>query len=260
MSRKKEVLVLLVGEAGGDQSGDDVAGGRPALLGGQGVGVVEHVGEGRPGTRVDGPALGVAHGVLRILEADDPVGPVEEQLAVLGRHPQHLGQGEDGEVGGQVGGEVARPLGRHPLHRRPGPGPDALGQGVDVAGGEGPGHQAPQPGVFGRVEVEHHAALELEVVRLGVADLGGAQVGGEQPRAAVDVDHVGVAGHGPVARPLGPAQHGPLLHPHHRAFPPEPGEDVVGDPLQVGGGVEEVDHSPATGEPWWSTIHHRPPR
>ena len=138
-------------------------------------------GHGRARRRVE---LGRG-GVVGVLVADHPVGPVEQQPAVLLGDAEHVGQGEQRQVGGNVLGEVAfaARAGEHAVADGPGVTPDAVFQPGDRPRRERPAEQPPQPGVLRRVHVEHHPADVAQRLRAGrVPDLGRAQRGGEQFR------------------------------------------------------------------------------
>lgn len=141
---EEHVLELVGGEPAFEHARHDVAGRAGALLGGEGVGVGEHVGEGRVGARVDRAAVGAhglgravlhrlaghgAHrggvgggeaGVVGVLVADDAGRPVVEEAAVGVGDAHDVGQRPDGEVRGELdevgvlaeggGHEGARPL------------------------------------------------------------------------------------------------------------------------------------------------------
>ena len=170
----------------------------------EGIGVGVEVGHPVPGAGIGHPPVGVgfrsqrqsllchlrraepvatrADGVVGVLVADHPVAPVEHQPPVLGRDAEHLGQRQQRKVGGHLG-EIGLPVGGHGGDEVAGPPVDLFLQPGDRPGGEGPVEQASQPGVLRRVEVEHHPPDEGQ--RLGcrrVADLGGAQLGGEHLR------------------------------------------------------------------------------
>lgn len=81
---EEHVLELVGGEAALQHAGHDVAGRAQPLLGGERVGVGEHVGEGRVGARVDGAAVRV----------HPRGGPVLHGLLGHGGHGGGVGGGE----------------------------------------------------------------------------------------------------------------------------------------------------------------------
>ena len=112
--------------------------------------------------------------------ADDPVGPVEQQPAVLLGHAQHIGQGKQRQVDGDVLGEVALtpPAGEGAIADGPGVAADAVLELGDRPRRERPAQQPPQPGVLRRVHVQHHPPDVAERLRRGrVPDLGRAERG-----------------------------------------------------------------------------------
>ena len=238
---------------------------RPApFLLGQQVGVGVQVGHALAGARVGHPAAGAGDrperqrlarhrragrrvelgrgGVVGVLVADDPVGPVEQQPAVLLGHAEDVGQGQQRHIGGDVLGEVALPArtGEGPVADGPGVAADAVLEPGHRPGRERPAEQAAQPGVLGRVHVEHHPADVAQRLRRGrVPDLGRAERGGEQLRPAQHRLHLGVPEHQPEPGAFGPAEYGDLRHPGDRGRPAQPGQRLERHPGHVGGRVED---------------------
>ena len=181
-------------------------------------------------------------GVVGVLVADDPVGPVEQQPAVLLGHAEHVGQRQQRQVRGHVRGEVAfaARTGEHAVADGPGVTADAVLEPGDRPRRERAAEQPPQPGVLRRVHVEHHPAHVAQRPGRGrVPDLGRAQRGGEQLWPPQHRLHLGVPEHQPEPRTLRPAQHRDLGHPRHRGLAAEPGQRVERHAAHVGGGVED---------------------
>jgi hypothetical protein len=181
-------------------------------------------------------------GVVGVLVADHPVGPVEQQPAVLFRNAEHVGQGEQRQVSGHVLGEVG--LAFWPVEGPVTDGPrvpaDAVLQLRDRPRRERPAQQPPQPGVLRRVHVEHHLPHVAQRLRRGrVADLRRAEPGREELRPGKHGLDVGVPEHEPETGPLGPAQHGDLGHPRDRGGVPKACKGIEGHPAGVGGRVED---------------------
>ncbi len=172
--------------------------GHPAVCVGPGAQGERRAGQVRAARRVEGRA----DGVVGVLPADDAVGPVEEQPAVLRGHPEHVGEREQRQVGGDVAGgvDLVRP-GEHPVDDRARVAADLVLERCDGPRRERPGEHPAQPGVLGRVHVEHHPAHVGEVaVGGGVTDLRATEVRGEGRGVAQHPGHVGVPEHEPVAR------------------------------------------------------------
>ena len=195
--------------------------------------------------------------VIRVLVTDDPVGPVEQQPPVLVGHPQRVGQGQQRQIRGHVLGEVALPAGpaEDPSGDRSRVAADPLFQLGHGARGEGPREHPAEPGVLGRVHVQHHAADVAEGFLAGrVADLGGAQPGGEQLRLLEDGFGVVVAEHEPEPGPARPAVHRALVHPDDGAGVAEAGQRGERHPGHVGGRVEHGLR--VAGRGWWRLRGH----
>ncbi len=177
--------------------------------------------------------------MVGVLVADDPIGPVDEQPAVLLRDAEDAGEGPHGQVGGELH-VVRRALPGDRVDEGARPLLDRALQLTHRARGEGGGDDAAQPDVAGRVLVEHHGLDEGQVAGgVGVADLGGAEVGGVDLRRAQDVLDVGVAEDGPVAGAGGPGADGRLGHPAHGRVVAQPPEEGVRHAVGIGGRVED---------------------
>ncbi|MFC7101748.1 hypothetical protein ACFQQB_15525 [Nonomuraea rubra] len=154
-----------------EELGDDVVLGVRLALGGELVGVgVDLHGRAR--------ALLGAGGVVGVLGADHAVGPVE-QLVAIGRrgseqfadHVERQGCGDFGDevdLAGQLVEEVVADIA------------DVLFECSDRARGEAAVDQRAPPRVLGRVLVEHHEALERDLVLGEVVEEGELAVGGEE--------------------------------------------------------------------------------
>ena len=117
--------------------------------------------------------------VVGVLVADDPVRPVEQQPAVLLRHAEHVRQGQQRQLRGDVLGEVALTsrAGEGSLADGPGVAADPVLEPGDRARRERPAQQPPQPGVLRRIHVQHHPPHVGQGLRRGrVTDLGCARV------------------------------------------------------------------------------------
>ncbi|MFD0447925.1 hypothetical protein ACFQ10_45160 [Streptomyces indonesiensis] len=138
-------------------------------------------------------------GVVGVLVPDDPSGPVEQQPPVALGDAHHLGEGPDRQIGGELH-EVGLAAPGHGVHERRRALLDDRFQLPYGARGEGRRDDAAAAGVVGRVLVEHHRPHELQIGGcVGVADLGGPEVGGEDLGGAQDVFDVGVPEHRPEA-------------------------------------------------------------
>lgn len=148
-----------------------------------------------------------AHCVVRVLPADDPVGPVEHQPAVLPRHAEDVGESEEREVRRDILGEVhlLRP-GHHPVDDRRAVRLDLSLKLANCPGSEGLCEQTAQPRVLGRVHVEHHPLDVSQILRRGrVPDLRATSSGGERRGVAQNRPDIGIPQHEPVPGPCRPA-------------------------------------------------------
>jgi hypothetical protein len=189
----------------------------PALAGGERVGVREHVGEHRRGTRVDRSAVRAAGDgrVVGILIADHAVGPLQDLAAIGERDAEEIREVVDRVVVGHIYRQVTFAPLRDLVDEQPGPRRDAGGEPFDAPGGEHAGDDPPEPAVIRRIEVEHHPPDERQVGGVGVADLGGAEPGTELGGRPQDAHDVRVAGHRPEPGPGRPVADLVLLLPVH---------------------------------------------
>ncbi len=126
----------------------------------------------------------------------------------------------------------------HPVDDGVGGGMDPVVELGDGARSEALVHQAPVPGVEGRVHVEHEHLLLREVLLGEVPEVGRLAVRREVLVVAVDRGAVRVGGHRPEARPVGV----PVLSvPPDRRVAPEEREPLVGHPLDEAGRIGQVD-------------------
>ena len=197
-----------------DQPAEQVVAGRAAPLGQQ---LEEVAGELEDGVVAPGDGL-VGQEEVGVEPGGQGGRPVPEALLVLDGHAEHVADDADRQRVGEAREEVdgagleggVDELVDHLL----GAGPERLHH----PGGEGLGHQAPQPGVVGRVPEEERARLDdglghgvvgrrarsealghpVEVDVLGV---------GARPPVAEDGQAVGVAGEHPEAQ-LAPVDRG----------------------------------------------------
>ena len=133
-------------------------------------------------------------------------------------------------------------------------------QRADRLGGERLCQQPPQPGVLGRVHVEHHPAHVGQVV-LGprIAHLGATERRREGRRILEHPVDVGMAQHQPVARPFRPAGQGRLGDRDDPVSVAQTREGGIRDVPGVGRGVVD-DTRPAPldlGEPRVCRVHPR---
>jgi hypothetical protein len=258
---RRHLAAVVVGL--GEQDRHHVIGRASAFLLGEQVGVGVQVRHSLAGPRIGHPARTVWHRtqlqrpfghrraaggielgrgrVVGILVTDHAVGPVEQQPAVLLRHAQHVGQGEQRQVGGHIVGEVAFPARARQRAIADGPGvvADAVFETGHRPRRERPAQQPAQPGMVGRVHVEHHPADIAERLRCRrVADLGGPERGREQLRPPEHRFHVRVPEHKPEPGASRPAEHGNLLHPRHGVPAPQPVQGGEWHPGDVAGRVE----------------------
>ena len=127
-----------------------------------------------------GLAVGGRGPEVRVLATDQAIAPVEDHVAVLVGHPDHLADHLQGQLGGHL---------LHELHLV------AVGDAVDDGAGllvdvvhEPADHLRREPGahqpavarVLGRVHVEQGHAHQLERGLVVVGQEGGAQLGGER--------------------------------------------------------------------------------
>ncbi|MDQ0993682.1 hypothetical protein QFZ74_004910 [Streptomyces sp. V3I7] len=200
------------------------------------------------GARIDRPALLVQHlrtGLVRVLVADHPPRPVQEQPPVRRRNAQQVGEVEQrvlvGDGGDDVDGAVtvAGRLQRGGQQRAGTPAREPR-EPVHPPRREGPAHEPSQPSVLRRILIEHHAPDEGQVGRIGVPDLGGAEARGVRRRVLQHPHHVRVPGHRPEAGTGRPAQHLRLLLPGHRTPVSQHPVVVVRHPGRVPARIEDV--------------------
>lgn len=150
---------LLLGEpvalvVRGDEPGDEVVAGVLAALGDE---FAEVVGE------LDRRPYRSGGHVLRRVELVHPadVGrPGPERSPVCLRDPQHLRDHRDGQGLGDIGEQIATALRDEPVHQLTGQLGHIRPQLLDRARGERLRHQAPDPGVVRRLQVEHPVVVE----------------------------------------------------------------------------------------------------
>ncbi|GAA3109453.1 hypothetical protein GCM10020001_029550 [Nonomuraea salmonea] len=145
-----------------------------------------------------------------------------DQLKSLSRSstggPEEFADHVQGEGCGDLGDEVD--LARDLVEEVVADVADVLLEGADRARGEAPVHQGAPSCVLGRVLVEHHEALQRDLVLLQLVEEGEPAVGGEELGVARHVDDVVVAGDGPETRVA--------LVPVDRGVRAQPGELGVG--------------------------------
>src|SRR5437867_2219167 len=162
---------------------------------------------------------------LEVADAEDEVRELEDAPMVGLGNTHHVADDAEGERGGHLPDEVARPLVCHriddPLRLRP----DRLLDLVDGAGREPGAHQLPELRVPGGVHVDHRAE---ELVQLGylVGDVD-AVAGDERLGIHARADDVGVAGQRPEAAPLRHAGKFPLGVERHRTLGAQLREDAL---------------------------------
>lgn len=168
------------------ERGHDVACRIPALVGGEGVSVLEHVGEHGRGSRVGRLAVRAVNDcrVLRVLVADHAVGPLQDLAAVGGGDAEEIREVVDRVVVGHVHRQVALASLSDLVDEQTRPCRDAGRETLDAPGGEHAGDDPPEPAVVRRIEVEHRAPDERQVGGVRVTDLGGAEPGAVLGRRA----------------------------------------------------------------------------
>ena len=154
--QQDEHVELVVGEGivalGRHQDAENVITGGASAVSSQRFGV--HVQFGR---RCAG--IVEATGVVRIADGDHPVGPLEHLAAVLNGNAQHLGNGDEGQLGGNTGDEFHL-AGVHCLsHQTGGDVGVVVGHELDGPGSEAPIDQTAHAGVLGWVDINEHAGF-----------------------------------------------------------------------------------------------------
>jgi hypothetical protein len=177
----------------------------------------------------------VAAGVLGVVGADEAVRPVEDLEPVLLGDAEDVGDDLEGELGGDVGDEVALALLADGVDDARRPVAHGVVELLDHAGREALVDEQPVPRVQRRVHVEHHLLLHGEGLVVHVGDHGPALGRGEALPVAVDLDHVGVAGEAPEAGPVG------LVLPERLVRLPELVEPVERHLLDVVAALEQID-------------------
>ena len=145
---------------------------------------------------------GIDVGVLGVLTAGHLVRPAEQLVAVVLRHAEQAGDGLQRQLARHLFDEVAGALRGRGLGDVLG----ALGKFVlqppDGARGEAAGDDLAQPGVVRRVHVEHHAALQLDLLARHLLRPGrdsAVRPAGEDIAALRHLFDVGVLGDQPIA-------------------------------------------------------------
>ena len=135
------VSVLL----GGEQGAGEIVPRLGAAPGEEGLEVLLHL-DGRLPQGLQVGALG---------RGEQRGGPLAEPGLVLGGYAQQLGDDGDGQREGERLEQVHVPVRRERIQQLLGDGGDAGPQGLHSARGEGLGDQRAQPGVRGRIRVQH---------------------------------------------------------------------------------------------------------
>ena len=188
--------------------------------------------------------VGIA--VVRVVETDQPVRPIEEQPAVLARHAEELGEHEQRQLRRHVRHEVALAFRRDGVDDLPGEPADPLVESRDRLRLEGVVDRLPERRVLRRIHVDHLALEHGQVLRPQVRVQRRAALGGEEHVVLRDRGHVGVAGDDPEAALLGldeadgPLALGTPRVPVHRLVVAEPAEVVVGNALLEGLRLEQA--------------------
>ena len=196
--REQLLLVQLVTRLlGGDERRQQVAARRGAALGDE---APEVVGEGATRRHAALTHLGVRRQQDRVEAARDVETPALEALVVRHRDAQHLADHDDRQRIGELLDQIHRVV---VVHLRQ----EAIDDLLDVrpehlhhARGEGLAHETAQPGVIGRIAVQHR---QPESGRNGRPEAGrhkGRQRLLGQARITQDRDHVFVAGQDPEAQ------------------------------------------------------------
>jgi hypothetical protein len=142
----------------------------------------------REQAQLGGVAVGVGRQRRTIAGAlDEVVGELDEEVGVLHGHTQDRQDHPDGQRRGDVFDPVAAAALDEVVEQLAGDGPGEVLPAADVARRERLGHQAPQPGVIGRVGVDDGAAglerIGLEVPQVRVPDARREQLGCSTPCA-----------------------------------------------------------------------------
>ena len=156
-------------------------------------------------------------------------------MAVVLGDAEQLGDDLEWELGGDVGDEVGPAFPGDLVDDGVGGAVDALLEVAHHAGREALVDEAPIAGVEGRVHVQHHQGLLLDVRFRHLEGHGAAGGRAEALVVPVDGDAVLIAGDGPEARAAG------LLLPMDGVVAPQAGQPGVRDPVHVGPGIREVD-------------------
>jgi len=109
--------------------------------------------------------LVLADRVLGILAADHAVAPFEELVPILERHPEHLRDHLERQLGGDISDEIAIALLKRRVENLRHHLADVSAKRVDHARREPAIYQRAVTRVIGRVHREHHASLRRQIRR-----------------------------------------------------------------------------------------------
>ena len=137
---------------------------------------------------------------LRVVEADEPVRPVEELVPVVLRNAEEVGDDVERKLGGDRGHEVGAPLGGDPIDDLRGSRADARLEAGDHPRREAGARELAELVVLRRIHVQHHQLDRRQVLLRVVLDVGAAAVRRERVRVLRDGEDVVVLGDAPEAR------------------------------------------------------------
>ena len=173
--------------------------------------------------------------VLRVVEADHRVAPIEDLVPILGRHAHHLDDHLERQLGGDVGHEVALAARRNLVDDPVRDLAHAVLEPVGYLGREAEVHEAAVLRVAGRVHVEHDGRVRGGLLLVPIAEDRPAPRVREGLRIERHVPDVAVARERP--EPVAPA----VAVPEERRLAAEHPEGLVRRPCGEQVGVREID-------------------
>ena len=230
---------LLALDLGLEEHAHHVVARAPAVFGGELVRV--HVDLRRGG--LAGFVRPVA--VLRVVEADHRVAPIEDLVPILGRHAHHLDDHLERQLGGDVGHEVALAARRNLVDDPVRDLAHAVLEPVGYLGREAEVHEAAVLRVAGRVHVDHQGLVRRELLLGPVPEDRTPPRGREGLRVERHVPDVAVTRQGP--EPVAVTVTVPV--PEERGLAAEELEGLVRRAGREEVGVGEVDVRESHGAP-----------